>query len=220
MISLAHDAGALFFVDGAQAVSHVKVDVQDLDADFYALSSHKLFGPTGFGALYAKENLLEKMPPYQGGGDMIDVVTFKKTTFNDLPHKFEAGTPHIAGGIGFKSAIDFVSELGVENIARYEDELLNYATEKIKTIKGLQIIGEAKNKCSVLSFHMPGVHPHDLGTLLDRQGIAVRTGHHCTQPLMQRFNITGTTRASLSLYNNTEDIDQLIMGIEKSQELL
>ncbi len=220
MISMAHDVGAVFLVDAAQSIAHEVVDVLDLDCDFLAFSSHKMFGPTGVGILYGKEELLNKMPPYQGGGDMIDVVTFEKTTYNDLPHKFEAGTPHIAGVIALKAAIDYIQEIGLTAIKEYEEKLLNYATEQIQTIEGLKIIGTSKHKASVISFVIEGAHPHDIGTLLDRQGIAVRTGHHCTQPLMKRFNIPATARASFSIYNTVEEIDALIAGIHKTKEFL
>ncbi len=220
MIKLAHDVGAIYVVDAAQSISHEKIDVQDLDCDFLAFSAHKMFGPTGVGVLYGKEDLLNKMPPYQGGGDMIDVVTFEKTTYNDLPHKFEAGTPHIAGVIALKAAIDYIEEIGLDKIKAWEHELLVYATEKLSQIEGLTIIGTSKEKTSVISFTIDGAHPHDIGTLLDRQGIAVRTGHHCTQPLMKRFNIPATTRASFSVYNTKEEVDALVAGIIKTKEFL
>ncbi|EQC50732.1 aminotransferase class V-fold PLP-dependent enzyme [Bacteriovorax sp. DB6_IX] len=220
MISMAHDVGAIFVVDAAQSIAHEKIDVQALDCDFLAFSSHKMFGPTGFGVLYGKEELLNKMPPYQGGGDMIDVVTIEKTTYNDLPHKFEAGTPHIAGGIALKYAFDYINALGFENILSHEKMLLDYATTEILKIDGVKIIGEAKKKASVLSFTMEGAHPHDLGTLLDRQGIAIRTGHHCTQPLMKRMNVPATARASFSVYNTLEDVDIFIQGLKKTKEFL
>lgn len=220
MIQLAHEVGAKFCVDAAQAVAHKKINVVDLDCDFLAFSGHKLYGPTGIGILYGKEDLLNQMPPYQGGGDMIDTVTIEKTTYNVLPHKFEAGTPHIAGGICLKDAIDYVLELGLENIEAYENELLEYATTKIKEIEGIKVIGEADQKCSVLSFTMEGAHPHDVGTLLDKQGIAVRTGHHCTQPLMKYFDIIATIRASFSIYNTKEEVDLFIEGIKKTKEFL
>jgi cysteine desulfurase/selenocysteine lyase len=219
MIEMAHAAGALTLVDGAQAVPHMKVDVQALDVDFYAFSGHKLFGPTGIGVLYGKQGLLEAMPPYQGGGDMIRTVTFEKTTYNDLPYKFEAGTPDIAGGIGLGAAIDYVNHIGIENIEAYEHELLVYATEKVSRIPGLQIIGTAREKAAVISFVMEGIHPHDIGTVLDRQGIAVRTGHHCAQPVMDRYQIPATTRASFAFYNTKAEIDALIAGLYKVQEV-
>lgn len=220
MIKLAHEVGAKFLVDAAQSVAHLKVDVKDLDCDFLAFSSHKIFGPTGVGVLYGKEELLNKMPPYQAGGDMIDEVTFEKTTYNDLPHKFEAGTPHIAGVIALKAALDYVSDIGLDNIDEIEHELLEYATEKMSKIEGLTIIGTAKNKSAVVSFIIDGAHPHDIGTLLDRQGIAVRTGHHCTQPLMKRLNVPATARASFCFYNTKEEIDILVKAIEKTKEFL
>ncbi|WP_419173292.1 aminotransferase class V-fold PLP-dependent enzyme [Halobacteriovorax sp.] len=219
-ISLAHDHGAYFCVDAAQSIAHEKVDVQDLNCDFLAFSSHKMFGPTGFGVLYGKKKLLESMPPYQGGGDMIDVVTIEKTTYNELPHKFEAGTPHIAGGIGLKPAIDFLIDTDLNVIKKYEKELLDYATQKITEIEKVQVIGTAKQKASVLSFVVDGAHPHDLGTLLDRQGVAIRTGHHCTQPLMKRFNVSATARASFSLYNTKEEIDIFIKALNKALNFL
>ncbi|WP_412474419.1 aminotransferase class V-fold PLP-dependent enzyme [Halobacteriovorax sp. YZS-1-1] len=219
-ISLAHDHGAYFCVDAAQSIAHEKVDVKDLNCDFLAFSSHKMFGPTGFGVLYGKEKLLESMPPYQGGGDMIDVVTIEKTTYNELPHKFEAGTPHIAGGIGLKPAIDFLIDTDLNVIKKYEKELLDYATQKITEIEKVQVIGTAKQKASVLSFVVDGAHPHDLGTLLDRQGVAIRTGHHCTQPLMKRFNVSATARASFSLYNTKEEIDIFIKALNKALNFL
>lgn len=220
MIALAHDVGAKFLVDAAQSVAHAKIDVQDLDCDFLAFSSHKIFGPTGVGVLYGKEELLNEMPPYQGGGDMIDQVSFEETTYNDLPHKFEAGTPHIAGVIALKAALDYVSSIGIEEIEKYEHDLLAYATEKLSKIEGLRIVGTAKNKASVISFVIDGAHPHDIGTLLDRQGIAVRTGHHCTQPLMKRMNVPATARASFCFYNTKEEVDALVAGIEKTKEFL
>jgi cysteine desulfurase/selenocysteine lyase len=219
IIDMAHRMGALALIDGAQAVPHMKVDVRALDADFYAFSGHKLFGPTGIGMLYGKANLLESMPPYQGGGDMIRTVTLEKTTYNDLPYKFEAGTPNIAGGIGLGAAFDYVSGVGLEAIAAYEHELLLYGTELLEQIPGLRIIGTAREKAAVLSFVMEGVHPHDIGTVLDRMGIAVRTGHHCAQPVMDRFGIPATTRASLAFYNTVAELDQLGAGLKKVQEM-
>ncbi len=219
-IKLAHDHGAYFCVDAAQSIAHEKVDVEDLNCDFLAFSSHKMFGPTGFGVLYGKEKLLESMPPYQGGGDMIDVVTIEKTTYNELPHKFEAGTPHIAGGIALKPAIDFISNCNLDVIKEYESELLTYATQKILEIEKVRIIGTAKKKASVLSFAIEGAHPHDIGTLLDRQGVAIRTGHHCTQPLMKRLGVSSTARASFSLYNTKEEIDNFIKAVEKAINFL
>ncbi len=215
MITLAHKKQALVFVDGAQAVAHLKVDVQELDADFYAFSGHKMFGPTGVGVLYGKEELLEKMPPYQGGGDMIDVVTFEKTTYNNLPHKFEAGTPSIAAVIGLGKAVDYIQRIGLNRIHEAEEELLEYATEKLLSIPGLKIYGTARNKASVISFGMEGIHPHDIASLTDKEGVAIRTGHHCAQPLMKFLCVPATCRASLSLYNNREDIDQLYHALVK-----
>jgi cysteine desulfurase/selenocysteine lyase len=219
MIDMAHKAGALALIDGAQAAPHLKVDVQALDADFYTLSGHKVFGPTGIGVLYGKFKLLEAMPPYQGGGDMIKVVTFEKTIYNDLPYKFEAGTPNIAGGIGLGAALDYVNRIGIENIAAYEHQLLEYGTEKLSSISGLRIIGTARKKASVLSFVMDGIHPHDIGTVLDKQGIAVRTGHHCAQPVMDFFNVPATTRASLAFYNTFGEVDALVTGLHKVKEI-
>lgn len=219
MAKLAHSVGAKIFVDGAQAISHVKVDVQDLDVDFLGFSGHKMFGPTGVGVLYGKEELLEMMPPYQGGGDMIDVVTFEKTTYNTLPHKFEAGTPSISAVIGLGKAVDYINEIGLEKIHAIEDELLKYATEKLKTIPGLKIYGEAKNKASVVSFGLEGIHPHDIASLTDKEGVAIRTGHHCAQPLMKFLCVPATCRASLSIYNNKEDIDQLYNALVKVKKL-
>lgn len=220
IIKAAHQNGSVVLIDAAQSIAHAKVDVQDLDCDLLAFSAHKMFGPTGVGILYGKESLLDRMPPYQGGGDMIDEVRIEKTTYNKLPHKFEAGTPHIAGVIALRPAIEFILEQGIDSIHHYEDELTRYATTCLKGIDGLRIIGTAKEKTSILSFVIDGVHHHDLGTLLDQQGIAVRTGHHCTQPLMRHFNITGTTRASISLYTTKSDIDQLVKGINKARMLL
>ncbi|MCZ6775809.1 MAG: cysteine desulfurase [Ignavibacteria bacterium] len=220
MIGLAHERGVPVLIDGAQAVPHMRVDVSDLDCDFYAISSHKVFGPTGVGVLYGKEKHLEAMPPYQGGGDMIKSVTFEKTIYNDLPYKFEAGTPNIGGGIGFGAAIDYVNNMDMGAVAAYERDLLEYATENISSIKGVQIIGTAKEKASVLSFVIDGIHAHDIGTILDSEGIAVRTGHHCAQPVMQRFGIPATARASFAFYNTKEEIDALVSGVHKVIEVL
>ncbi len=220
IIKKAHEVGAKVLIDGAQASSHIPVDVQALDADFYALSAHKLFGPTGTGILYGKKDLLLSMPPYRGGGEMIKEVTFEKTTYADLPYKFEAGTPNIADVIAFKSGLEFFDSLDKEALHAYEEELLQYATAQLKAVEGIRIIGEAKRKVSVVSFVMDGVHPQDIGILLDQQGIAVRTGHHCTQPLMQRFNIPGTVRASFAPYNTKEEIDALIAGLQKVRRFL
>ncbi|MCZ6527079.1 MAG: cysteine desulfurase [Gammaproteobacteria bacterium] len=219
IIDLAHEYGALALIDGAQAVPHTVVDVQALDCDFYAFSGHKLFGPTGTGVLYGKQTLLEDMPPYQAGGDMIKMVTFEKTIYNDLPHKFEAGTPHISGVIGLGAAIEYVNNIGLQAIAAYEHELLDYATEAITAIKGLRIIGTAANKVSVLSFIMDNIHPHDLGTILDHAGIAIRTGHHCAMPVMQHFQIPATARASMAFYNTKQEIDCLVQGIEYAKKV-
>src|SRR6516165_3776492 len=213
IIDMAHRVGALALIDGAQAAPHMKIDVELLDADFYTFSGHKVFGPTGIGVLYGKAKLLDAMPPYQGGGDMIRTVTFEKTTYNEVPYKFEAGTPNIAGGIGLGAAVDYVSRLGIDKIAAYEHELLLYATEALEQIPGLRIVGTAREKAAVLSFVMQGIHPHDIGTVLDHQGIAVRTGHHCAQPVMDRYHIPATTRASLAFYNTIAEIDALVEGI-------
>jgi cysteine desulfurase/selenocysteine lyase len=218
MIRMAHRWNAPVVVDGAQAVPHMRVDVRALDADFYAFSGHKLFGPTGIGVLYGKAALLNAMPPFQGGGDMIRSVTFEKTTYNDLPYKFEAGTPDIAGIIGLGAAIDYVNDVGMDAISAYEHELLEYATEAMSELKGVRIIGTAPNKAGVISFVMDNAHPHDVGTILDREGIAVRTGHHCAQPVMDRFDIAATTRASLAFYNTRGEVDALIAGIRRVQE--
>lgn len=220
IIAKAHAVGAKVLIDGAQASSHIEIDVQDLDCDFYSLSLHKIYGPTGMGILYGKRDLLNAMPPYRGGGEMIKEVTFAKTTYNELPYKFEAGTPNIADVVAAKFALDYVDALGKPNIAAYENELLAYATEAVKEIEGLHIIGQAKEKVSVLSFVIEGIHHQDIGVLLDQQGIAVRTGHHCTQPLMNRFGITGTSRASFAVYNTTEEIDKLIQGLHKVKRML
>ncbi len=219
IIEMAHNEGTLVLVDGAQAVPHMEVDLQALDADFYAFSGHKIFGPTGIGILYGKKKLLQSMPPYQGGGDMIRTVTLEKSTYADLPHKFEAGTPNIAGGIGLGAAFDYVSSVGLENISAWEHELLLYGTELLEQIPGLRIIGTARKKASVLSFVMEDIHPHDIGTVLDRLGIAVRTGHHCAQPVMDRFQIPATTRVSLAFYNTPAELDQLAAGLRKVKEM-
>ena len=206
-------------VDGAQAVPHLKVDVQALDCDFYSFSGHKVYGPTGIGVLYGKKALLEAMPPYQGGGDMILSVTFEKTTYNRLPYKFEAGTPDIAGVIGLGAALEYVGGLGIENIGAYEHELLEYATAAVSAIPGLKIIGTAKEKAGVLSFTLENIHPHDIGTILDQEGIAIRTGHHCSQPVMKRFGVRATARASFAIYNTKQEVDALVRGIEKVREV-
>jgi cysteine desulfurase / selenocysteine lyase len=219
LVAMAHHRGVPVLVDGAQAVPHLPVDVRELGCDFYVFSGHKVFGPTGIGVLYGKAELLERMPPYQGGGDMIKAVTFEKTTYNDLPYKFEAGTPHIAGAIGLGVALAYVEDLGRDRVAAYEHDLLVYGTEVLAAQPDLRLIGTAREKASVLSFVVEGVHPHDVGTILDREGIAVRTGHHCAMPVMQRFGVPATTRASLALYNSREDLDALARALEKVQEI-
>jgi cysteine desulfurase/selenocysteine lyase len=219
MIAEARKRGIPVLLDGAQAVPHVPVDVQALDCDFYAFSGHKLFGPTGIGVLYGKEALLEAMPPYQGGGDMIRAVTFEKTLYNELPYKFEAGTPHIAGAIGLGAAIHYVQSLGWDGIETYERELLKYGTEVLSSVEGVRLIGTALEKVPVLSFLYGDIHPHDLGTILDQEGIAIRTGHHCTMPIMERYCIAATARASLAFYNTKEEIDRLVKGLEKAKSI-
>ncbi len=219
IIEIAHAHNVPVVVDGAQAVPHLKVDVQALDADFYVFSGHKVYGPTGIGVLYGKRALLEAMPPYQGGGDMIRSVTFEKTLYNDLPYKFEAGTPNIGGAIGLGVAIDYITQLGIDNIAAHEHELLVYGTEALLAIPGIRLIGTAKEKAAVISFLIDGIHPHDIGTILDREGIAIRTGHHCAQPVMQRYKIPATARASFALYNTRAEIDALVQGIQKVKEV-
>ena len=219
MIALAKEKGALVLIDGAQSAPHMIVDVQALDCDFFCFSAHKIYGPTGIGVLYGKKAQLEKMPPYQSGGEMIKEVTFKGTTFNDLPYKFEAGTPNIAGGIGLLAAVEFLEEVGLEHIARREAELLAYATKKLRELEGIQFVGEAKEKAAVISFLVDGIHPSDLGSVLDKLGIAVRTGHHCAQPIMDRFEIPGTVRASFAVYNTENEIDVFIEGIEKVKKM-
>ena len=220
MIEAAHQRNIPVLIDGAQAVQHMEVDVHALDCDFYCFSGHKMFGPTGIGILYGKEDLLEAMPPYQGGGDMIETVTFERTTYNALPHKFEAGTPHIAGAIGLAEAVAYLQDLGLDAIARYERDLLAYAHERLQEIDDLRLIGTAAEKASVVSFLIGAIHPYDAGTILDRLGIAVRTGHHCTMPLMQRFGLPGTVRASFALYNTREEVDKLVEGLHKVKKLL
>jgi len=215
IIKMAHNVGAKVLVDGCQALSHMEVDVIDLDADFYVFSGHKIYGPTGVGALYGKQELLDVMPPYQGGGDMIRSVTFEKTTFNDLPHKFEAGTPNIVGGIGLAAGIDYIKDVGLKNIHDHEQELLNYGLEKIQQVDGIEMKGQADNMAGILSFTMKSAHPHDIGTILDQDGIAIRTGHHCAQPIMDFMDVPATARASFGLYNTKEDIDRLIDGLHK-----
>ena len=220
MIMAAHEVGAKVFVDGAQALPHMKVDVQDLDCDFLGFSGHKVFGPTGIGILYGKEELLTAMPPYMGGGEMIKTVSFRGTTYNDIPYKFEAGTPHIEGGIVLGTAINYMNEIGIDNIAAYEHELLEYATKKLSTIENMKLIGTAAHKSSVVSFLVGDIHPYDIGVLLNEQGIAIRTGHHCCQPLMEHMKIEGTCRASFAFYNTKEEIDDLVIAIEKSIKIL
>ena len=215
IITAAHNAGAVVLVDGAQAAAHLKIDVQDLDVDFYAISSHKMYGPTGAGILYGKRELLEKMPPFFGGGEMIKQVTFEKTTYNDLPYKFEAGTPNIADTIALKPAIDFINGLTKDAIAQHEHELLKYATAQVGSMEGVRLIGTAKNKVAILSFVIEGIHHFDIGQMLDARGIAVRTGHHCTQPLMDRLKIEGTVRASFAVYNTKQEIDQLVDAMDR-----
>ena len=219
IVELAHAHGVPVLLDGAQAIAHLNVDVQALDCDFYAFSGHKVFGPTGIGVLYAKAALLEAMPPYQVGGDMIRSVTFGKTDYNELPYKFEAGSPNIAGAIGLGAALDYVSAIGIDAIAAHERYLLDYATAQVAGVRGLKIIGTARHKASILSFTLDGVHPHDVGTILDHEGIAIRAGHHCAMPLMQRFGISGTARASFSLYNTHAEIDALVAGLHNVQEM-
>ena len=219
VIEMAHSRGVPVLLDGAQSAPHMNVDVQDLDCDFFVFSGHKLYGPTGIGILYGKADLLESMPPYQGGGDMIKSVSFEKTTYNALPYKFEAGTPNIAGAIGLGAAVDYVSSVGLENIESYEHDLLEYGTKALSSISGLRLVGTARKKAGILSFVLDGVHPHDIGTILDSEGIAVRTGHHCTQPVMERFGIPATARASLAFYNTREEIDALVKGIDKVLEV-
>jgi cysteine desulfurase/selenocysteine lyase len=220
IITQAHEFGAAVLIDGAQACPHIKPDLQELDADFYTVSAHKLCGPTGIGMLYGKEDWLNKLPPYQGGGEMISEVTFEKSTYADLPHKFEAGTPNICGGIAFGAAVDYMNSVGFENIAQYEAELLDYATQALNQIDGLRIYGESPNKTAVISFNVDDIHPYDIGTLLDKMGIAVRTGHHCAQPIMDYYQIPGTVRASFAFYNTKEEIDAMISGLKRAVEML
>ena len=220
IIEKAHAVGAKVLIDGAQAAPHIKADVQALDVDYYVTSAHKLCGPTGVGMLYGKEDLLNALPPYQGGGEMIAEVTFEKTTYADLPHKFEAGTPNIAGGIAFGAALDYMNAIGFDAIAAYEQELLDYATTALKKIEGVQIYGEAPQKTAVLSFNVQGIHPYDVGSILDKFGIAVRTGHHCAQPIMDYYQIPGTIRASFSFYNTTEEIDRMLAALERALQML
>jgi cysteine desulfurase / selenocysteine lyase len=219
MISIAHERGIPVVVDGAQATAHMRVDVRELDCDFFVFSGHKMFGPTGIGAFYGKAEHLEAMPPWQGGGDMILSVTFEKSTWNEIPFKFEAGTPNIAGAIGLGAAIDFLDSIGLEAIAAYEKDLLDYGTRRLQEIDGLRMIGTAREKASVLSFVLENIHPHDIGTIVDREGVAIRTGHHCTQPVMKRFGVPATARASLALYNTREEIDRLVEALLRVQTI-
>ncbi len=219
MARLAHAAGAKVLVDGAQAVPHLPVDVQALDCDFYVLSGHKLYGPTGVGIIYGKLELLEAMPPYQGGGDMIRMVSFDKTVYNDVPFKFEAGTPHIAGAIGLAAALDYLNGLGLDAVARHESDLLDYATDALSAIKGLRIIGNAREKGAILSFVLSRAHPHDIGTIMDHEGVAIRAGHHCAMPVMQHFRVPATVRASFACYNTREEVDRLVQAIDKVRDL-
>ena len=220
LVKEAHSRNIPVVVDGAQAAPHLKVDVQDLDCDFYSFSSHKIFGPTGVGVLYGRAHWLEALPPYQGGGDMIRSVSFEETIYNVIPYKFEAGTPNIGATIGLGAAIDYLNGVGLENVGRYEHELLGYATARLSEIGGLQIIGQAREKASVISFVVEGIHPHDLGTVLDQEGVAIRTGHHCAEPLMHRFGVPATARASFAFYNTREEVDRLVESVEKAKELL
>lgn len=220
IITKAHQFGAAVLVDGAQACPHIKPDVQKLDIDFYVASAHKMCGPTGVGMLYGKEEWLNKLPPYQGGGEMITEVTFEKTTYADLPHKFEAGTPNICGGIAFGAAIDYLNNLGFNNIAAYENELLNYATKKLLNIEGLRIYGNSQNKTSVISFNIDSIHPYDIGSIVDKLGVAVRTGHHCAQPIMDFYKIPGTVRASFAFYNTFEEIDTFVDAVKRAKQML
>jgi cysteine desulfurase/selenocysteine lyase len=220
LIALTHKVGAKILIDGAQATPHTLVDVQGLDVDFYCFSAHKMYGPTGVGVLYGKEALLNELPPYQGGGEMIKEVSFEKTTYADLPHKFEAGTPNIAGVIAFKAAMDFITDLGISTIAKHEDTLVQYATKQLLTISGMQFIGEAKKRAALVSFNIEGLHPYDIGVLLDKMGIAIRTGHHCAQPIMEHYKVSGTARMSFAIYNTKEEIDSCITAIKKAQTML
>ena len=220
IIRKAHATGAEVLIDGAQASPHIQCDVQALDVDYYVTSAHKLYGPTGIGMLYGKESALKRLPPYQGGGEMIAEVTFEKTTYADLPHKFEAGTPNIAGGIAFGAALDYINAIGIKQIANYEEELLKYATDKLSKIPGLKIYGTASKKIAVISFNVEGIHPYDIGSIMDKLGIAVRTGHHCAQPIMDYYHIPGTVRASFSFYNTFEEIDRMIEALTKAITML
>ena len=215
IIDIAHQKNIKIMIDGAQAVQHLEISMKDIDADFYCFSGHKMYAPTGIGILYGKKELLEEMPPYQGGGDMIKSVTFEKTTYNDIPNRFEAGTPNISGAIALGKAIEYINQIGIRNINKHEEDLLNYATSKLKKINEVKIIGEAKEKAAVLSFIIEGIHPHDIGTIMDSHGIAIRAGHHCTQPIMDFYNVPATVRASFAIYNTKEDVDELVKAIEK-----
>ena len=219
VIEIAHRNNIKILVDGAQAIQHIPIDMKEMNADFYCFSGHKMYAPTGIGILYGKKKLLDEMPPYQGGGDMIKSVTFEKTIYNDVPNKFEAGTPNISGAIGLGIAIDYINDIGIENIAEHESNLLEYATEKINEIDGVRIIGNARNKASVLSFVINKIHPHDIGTIMDSHGIAIRAGNHCTQPIMDFYSIPATARASFAIYNNKEDVDKLMISIKKTIEV-
>jgi len=220
IIEKTHEFEGAVLIDGAQSASHMKIDLQNLDVDFFATSAHKMCGPTGVGLLYGKEDWLNKLPPYKGGGEMISEVTFEKTTYADLPHKFEAGTPNISGVIAFSAAIDYINRIGLDNIAKHEEKLLEYATEKLLEIEGIKIYGTSKDKISVISFNLEGAHPYDVGFILNKLGIAVRTGHHCTQPIMQFYNIPGTVRASFAFYNTLEEIDRFIEAVRKAKTML
>jgi cysteine desulfurase / selenocysteine lyase len=220
IIEKAHKMGAKVLIDGAQAASHIPLNMETLGADFYVFSAHKLYGPTGVGVLYGKEDALNKLPVYQGGGEMIKDVRFTGTTYADLPHKFEAGTPNIAGVIAFKTAIDFISQLGLKNIVAYEDTLLQYATSELLKIEGVKIYGTAKQKTGIISFNIDGIHPYDIGVIVDKLGVAIRTGHHCTQPIMERYNIPGTARISFAIYNTKEEIDICIAAIKQAKKML
>ncbi|MAW93311.1 MAG: cysteine desulfurase CsdA [Euryarchaeota archaeon] len=215
IIHIAHQKNIKIMIDGAQAVQHLEISMKDIDADFYCFSGHKMYAPTGIGILYGKKELLEQMPPYQGGGDMIKSVTFEKTTYNDIPNRFEAGTPNISGAIALGKAIEYINKIGISNINKHEEDLLNYATSKLKKINKVKIIGEAKEKAAVISFIIEGIHPHDIGTIMDSHGIAIRAGHHCTQPIMDFYNVPATARASFAIYNTKEDVDELVKAIEK-----
>ena len=220
IITATHKVGAKILIDGAQATPHTSVNVQELDVDYYCFSAHKMYGPTGVGVLYGKEALLDELPPYQGGGEMIKEVSFEKTTYADLPHKFEAGTPNIAGVVAFKASLDFITNLGIENIEKHEDQLEQYATEQLSTISGIQFIGEAKKRAALVSFNIEGLHSYDIGILLDKMGIAIRTGHHCAQPIMEHYKIPGTARISFAIYNTKQEIDICITAIKKAQTML